>query len=39
MTGRLNGAAVAEIDGDREILLSAPERLADALHNAVSAAS
>jgi hypothetical protein len=33
MTGRLNGAVVAEVDGDHEILLTAPERLADALHH------
>jgi len=32
MTGRLNGATVAEIDGDHEMPLTAPEQLADALH-------
>jgi pimeloyl-ACP methyl ester carboxylesterase len=37
MTGRLNGATVAQIDGDHEILLTAPERLADALHRIVTA--
>jgi pimeloyl-ACP methyl ester carboxylesterase len=34
MSGRLNDGAVIEIDGDHEILLSAPEPLADALHHA-----
>jgi len=34
MTGRLNGATVTRIDGDHQILLTAPERLADALHQA-----
>src|SRR5215831_4337899 len=32
MTGRLNGAAVAEIDGDHELPLTAPAQLAGALH-------
>jgi len=32
MSGRLNGATVAEIDGDHEMPLTAPEQLADALH-------
>jgi pimeloyl-ACP methyl ester carboxylesterase len=36
MTGRLNGAVVAEIDGDHEMLLTAPQQLADALHDAAS---
>ena len=36
MSGRLNGARVTEIDGDHEILLTAPERLADALHDAAN---
>jgi len=31
MTSRLNGATVAEIDGDHEVLLTAPEQLSDAL--------
>src|SRR5215468_5917085 len=31
MTSRLNGAAVAQIDGDHEVLLTAPEQLSDAL--------
>jgi pimeloyl-ACP methyl ester carboxylesterase len=39
MTGRLNGATVTEIDGDHEILLTAPQRLADALHNAANTAT
>jgi hypothetical protein len=34
MTGRLNGATVTHIDGDHQILLTAPERLAEALHQA-----
>ena len=34
MTGRLNGATVTQVDGDHEILLTAPELLADALHDA-----
>jgi hypothetical protein len=34
MSGRLNGATVTQVDGDHEILLSAPERLADTLHRA-----
>ena len=37
MTGRLNGATVAEVDGDHEILLSAPEQLAGALHRIATA--
>jgi len=32
MSGRLPGAAVVEIDGDHEAMLTAPGRLADALH-------
>ncbi len=32
MSGRLNGATVAGIDGDHEMPLTAPEQLADALH-------
>ena len=36
MTGRLNGAAVAEIDGDHEMPLTAPQQLADALHDVAS---
>jgi hypothetical protein len=36
MSGRLNSARVAEIDGDHEILLTAPDRLADALHDAAN---
>jgi pimeloyl-ACP methyl ester carboxylesterase len=39
MTGRLPGAHVVEIDGDHEVMLSAPIRLADALHHAAMAAS
>jgi hypothetical protein len=35
MTSRLNGATVTQVDGDHEILLTAPELLADALHQAV----
>jgi len=34
MSGRLNGGAVIEIDGDHEMPLTAPEPLADALHHA-----
>ena len=34
MSGRLNDGAVIEIDGDHEMLLSAPGPLADALHHA-----
>jgi pimeloyl-ACP methyl ester carboxylesterase len=34
MSGRLNDAAVIEIDGDHQMLLSAPGPLADALHHA-----
>jgi pimeloyl-ACP methyl ester carboxylesterase len=37
MSGRLNGATVTEIDGDHEMPLTAPERLADALHHAATA--
>jgi hypothetical protein len=37
MTGRLNGATVAEIDGDHEALLTAPAQLADALHRIATA--
>jgi pimeloyl-ACP methyl ester carboxylesterase len=33
MSGRLNGAAVAEIDGDHEVPLTGPEQLGDALHS------
>jgi pimeloyl-ACP methyl ester carboxylesterase len=36
MTGKLDGARVVEIDGDHEAMLSAPARLADALHNIVT---
>jgi pimeloyl-ACP methyl ester carboxylesterase len=36
MSSRLNGGGVVEIDGDHEILLTAPDRLADALHDAAS---
>src|SRR5215469_6436875 len=36
MSCRLNGAAVTEIDGDHETLLTAPQLLADALHDAAS---
>jgi hypothetical protein len=32
MTGRLNGATVTQIDDDHQLLLTAPERLADVLH-------
>jgi hypothetical protein len=32
MSGRLDGTAIAEIDGDHEVPLTAPEQLADALH-------
>ena len=38
MTGRLPGAHVVEIDGDHEVMLSAPIRLADALHHTATAA-
>jgi EmrB/QacA subfamily drug resistance transporter len=38
MTGRLPGAQVADLDGDHEVMLSAPIRLADALHHAAAAA-
>jgi pimeloyl-ACP methyl ester carboxylesterase len=38
MTGRLPGAQAAEIGGDHEVMLSAPTRLADALHHAATAA-
>ena len=34
MSGRLNEGAVIEIDGDHQMLLSAPGPLADALHHA-----
>jgi len=34
MTGRLTGATVTQIDGDHEVLLTAPELLGDALHQA-----
>ena len=34
MSGRLNGATIAEIDGDHEMPLTAPQRLAAALLNA-----
>jgi pimeloyl-ACP methyl ester carboxylesterase len=37
MTSRLNGATVAEIDGDHETLLTAPTQLADALHRIATA--
>ena len=37
MSGRLNDGAVIEIDGDHEMLLSAPGPLADALHHAAIA--
>ena len=33
MSSRLNGATVAEIDGDHEMPLTAPRSLADALHH------
>jgi hypothetical protein len=36
MSGRLNGATVAQVDGDHEILLTAPGLLADALHQAAT---
>jgi hypothetical protein len=36
MSGRLNGARVTEIDGDHELLLTCPRRLADALHEAAN---
>jgi pimeloyl-ACP methyl ester carboxylesterase len=36
MTEKLNGAAILEIDGDHEAMLSAPTRLADALHHTVA---
>ncbi len=39
MSGRLNGATVTEIDGDHEMPLTAPQRLADALHETASASS
>jgi hypothetical protein len=32
MSLRLNGATVARIDGDHEMLLTAPRQLADTLH-------
>jgi hypothetical protein len=32
MSHRLNGATVARIDGDHEMLLTAPQQLADTLH-------
>jgi pimeloyl-ACP methyl ester carboxylesterase len=34
MSGRLNGATVTEIEGDHETPLTAPEQLAEALHQA-----
>jgi len=37
MSGRLNGAAVAEIDGDHEIPLTAPGQLSGALHRLATA--
>ena len=37
MTSRLNGATVAEIDGDHEALLTAPAQLADALRRIATA--
>jgi pimeloyl-ACP methyl ester carboxylesterase len=36
MSGRLNGGAVIEIDGDHQMLLTAPGPLADALHHAAT---
>ena len=37
MSGRLNGTTVAEIDGDHETPLTAPQQLADALHRITTA--
>jgi hypothetical protein len=37
MSGRLNGAAVTEVEGDHEMPLTAPEQLADALHRIATA--
>ena len=34
MTGRLPGATVTQIDSDHEVMLTAPELLAEALHKA-----
>jgi hypothetical protein len=34
MSGRLNGGAIVEIDGDHQVLLSAPGSLAHAPHHA-----
>jgi len=39
MSGRLNGATVAELDGDHEMPLTAPQPLADALCAAADAPS
>ncbi len=36
MSGRLNGATIAEIDGDHEMPLTAPQQLADTLHRAAT---
>jgi AAA domain len=38
MSGRLNGGTVVEIDGDHQMPLTAPGLLADALHQAATAA-
>jgi pimeloyl-ACP methyl ester carboxylesterase len=37
MSGRLNGTTVAEIDGDHETPLTAPQQLADTLHRITTA--
>jgi hypothetical protein len=34
MSGRVNGGAVVELHGDHQMPLTAPGRLADALHRA-----
>jgi len=38
MTSKLNGGPHVEIDGDHEVMLSAPVRLADTLHHAATTA-
>ena len=36
VSGRLNGARVTQVEGDHEMMLTAPEPLADALHQAAA---
>ncbi len=39
ISSRLDGAATIELDADHEVMLSAPDRLADALHQAATDAA